>query len=204
METIELAFRFLNSYPVWAKACVVTGVVFSILVLVFAPRSSGQNDAPPQRAVLQPPPPKTGFAVIIQPVERPIFLTIKGIKLFPDDPNVEVQVRAIVNGTTFVHPSVGGVKWMKVGPDMSEKRIELPRSDRYDIRFEMTLRNGGSFVGTGAKRLEAEHASQTGSQLVRTVWQLPFSEEYKLYDIVGQSRAPSVRATVSYTVSQDQ
>jgi hypothetical protein len=34
----------------------------------------------------------------------PTYLTIKEMKLFPEDPDAEIQILAIVNGMTFVHP----------------------------------------------------------------------------------------------------
>jgi hypothetical protein len=190
MEMIEAAIQFLNAYPVWARVCVLSGIVFSALVLVFAQR--GPTAAQDKKATLAAN--KNG----------PIFLKIKGVKLFPDDSNAEVQVLAIVNGTTFVHPSVGGVKWMKVGPDMSQKSIELPVAQRYDIRFEMRLRNGSTFSGKGSKQLEASPVARAASQMISSITHLPYSEDYKLYDIVGETRAASVHAVVSYEISESQ
>jgi hypothetical protein len=166
MESFEAFFKFLNSYPVWAKGCVLASIVFALLVLVFAPRDEASESSNSTQADIQKHPPSSQE-------DQPIFLTIRSIRLFPDDSNSEVQVLAIVNGTTFVHPSVGGVKWMKVGPDMSVKRIELPHSNRYDIRFEMRFRGGSSLAGNHVNHVEASRISEAGSQAITTVWKLP-------------------------------
>jgi hypothetical protein len=184
MEVIEAILRFLNSYPVWAKGCVVGGILFSVLVLVFASREDASTQSKKDQS-------------------GPTFLKLKGVTLFPEDPSAEVQVLAIVNGISFEHPSVGGVKWMRVGPDMSQKLIELPAAQRYDIRFEMRLRNGTAFSGQGSKHLEAYTIERgAGAQEIRVVTRLPYSNDYKLYDVVGVTRSASVRAVVSYEVTK--
>lgn len=188
----ETILRVLNSYPFWAKICAVGGVTFSVLVLVFAPRT----DASAQ--------PKSPNAQTVSPTApgQTIFLRIIGVKLFPDDPNAEVQVLAIVNQTTYEHPSVGGVKWMKVGPDMSPKLIELPKALLYQIRFEMHIRGGSDLTSTKEKNLADKPFMRSGSQLIDNITKLPFSEEYKLYNIKDGIRDASVRASVSYSITE--
>jgi hypothetical protein len=190
METIEAAIRFLNAYPVWAKACVVSAFIFSLLVLVFAQREPASAQSKKEPTVTEK--------------SSQILLKINGVKLFPEDSNAEVQVLAIVNGITFAHPSVGGVKWMNVGPDMSQKLIELPAAQRYDIRFEMRFRNGSTFSGKESKQLEASPVARAGSQMISSIRHLPYREDYKLYDIAGETRSASVRAIVSYEISEAQ
>jgi len=38
---------------------------------------------------------------------------------FPPSDSAVVQVFAIVNGTKWINPSIGGVKWLKVSPTMA-------------------------------------------------------------------------------------
>jgi hypothetical protein len=40
MESFENLIRFVNSYPAWAKAVVLAGIIITITVLVFTPRTT--------------------------------------------------------------------------------------------------------------------------------------------------------------------
>jgi hypothetical protein len=192
MEMFEAFLRLLSSYPAWAKACALAGVAFSILVLVFAPRIDASAQAA-GHAIVSPPPAHA----------QAIFLRITGVRLYPSDPDADVRVLAIVNGTTYEHPSVGGVKWMKTGPDMGPKLIELPRAPVYEIRFEMRIRGMENLSSAQHKILDPDVAAgRAGSQLVDSISKLPFSDEYKLYDIKNNTRAASVRATISYSITE--
>lgn len=189
---LDSLLRLLNSYPTWAKLCAIAGVTFSIVVLALAPRTdaSAQSKPSPTSA-----PPQT------PPVSQ-VFLRIGQVKLFPHDPDAEIKVLAIVNDTVYEHPSVGAVKWMKVGPDMSPKNIELPRSQTYNIRFEMQIKDGVNLTSQTNKHLYAEKFLRAGSQRVDNIDKLPFSEDYKLYDIKENTRSAAVRAVVSYSISE--
>jgi hypothetical protein len=116
-------------------------------------------------------------------------MRVKPIRLFPDKPNADVQLSIFVNGTEYRHPSVAGVEWMKVGPSMSEKIIELPPAARYDVRFEMRLREGPTLK-----------TQQQVSQQITPIKALPYSEEYNLYQVENKSRAAGISAVVSYEV----
>jgi hypothetical protein len=178
METLESILRFAGSYPMWARLLVIGCLAVAIGTLILAPRS-----ATPQTPKAATPTPE------VAKKERQVFMHIKPLQLFPDRPNAEVQLSILVNGSEYRHPSVAGVEWMKVGPAMSEKIIELPTASRYDVRFEMRLRDGPK----GPTKLRA-------AQKITYITTLPFSEEYSLYDIDGDSRAAGVSAVVSYEV----
>lgn len=162
----------------WARLLVLACVAISVGTLVLTPRSAN-----PQSAKVPAP------AVETAKKERQAFMRIKPIKLFPDRPTAEVQLSVYVNGTEFRHPSVAGVEWMKVGPAMSEKTIELPPAPRYDVRFEMRMRDGPK----GKTTFRA-------AQKITYISTLPFSEEYSLYEIDSGSRAAAVSALVAYEV----
>jgi|GEM_PF-3767888 len=187
METIVSVLKFISSYPLWAKLLVLIGLGIVVVTLVFAPREV-ESDAP------KPPKP-------LGPTKGDsIFMKIKAIQLFPTDPEAEVRVTAYVNGTEFVHPSVGGVQWMRVGPSMSEKIIPLPKADRYEISFEMTFRSEKKLSG-GTKSLQVRSGFQKAkSQMVTPVSTLPFSEDYRLYLVNDGSRAASVKAIIPYEI----
>ncbi len=184
METMDSLLKFIGSYPAWAKSLILVGIGISIVTLVFAPREG----------ILQPTKPS---ALTATGQDERVFMKLKAIQLFPDDPSAEVQVVAYVNGTEYVHPSVGGVKWMKVGPDMSEKVIELPKAAQYTIRFEMNFRSEKKLKGaTNSVQVKQKASSQWLTPVIR----LPFSEEYKLYLVKDESRAASVKAVIPYEI----
>ena len=51
--------------------------------------------------------------------------------------NDERRTDMFVNGTKFTYPSVGGANWTEVSPSMSGHSFRLPKSDRYEVRFEI-------------------------------------------------------------------
>ena len=78
-----------------------------------------------------------------------------------------------MNNTEYVHPNVGGVKWMKIGPDMSQRLIELPKAPFYEIRFEMRIRDGSELGSVTRKRLADAPFMRAGSQLAENITRLP-------------------------------
>ena len=178
METLESILRFAGSYPMWARIVVLASVAIVVGTLMLAPRSGSTQPAKSSTAAAEPV--KKG---------QQVFMRIKPIRLFPDKPNAEVQVSIFVNGTEYRHPSVAGVEWMKVGPSMSEKVIELPSAARYDVRFEMRLREGPTLK-----------TQQQVSQQITPIKALPYSDEYNLYQVENKSRAAGISAVVSYEV----
>jgi hypothetical protein len=162
----------------WARLVVLGCFAVTIATLVLSPRTAAAPTSKPLVTAAEPV--KNG---------QQVFLRVKPIKLFPDKPNAEVQLSIFVNGTEYRHPSVAGVEWMRVGPAMSEKIIELPRAMRYDVRFEMRLREGPTL----------KHQQQL-SQIITPIKVLPYSDEYNLYQVENKSRAASVSSVVSYEV----
>lgn len=207
METIESVLKFIGSYPIWAKALVLIGLGISVATLVFAPRQvtqGAEKSITPSSTGKEDRQVTRGAEKFITPSstskEDRVFMKIKAIQLFPDDPEAEVQVICYVNGIEFIHPSVGGVNWMRVGPSMSEKIISLPKAASYDIRFEMRFRSDKKLSG-GTKSVQIEQGPQQAtSQMVTPVTALPFSEEYSLYLVNDGSRAASVKAIIPYEI----
>ena len=188
IESIEKILDFLNSYPNWAKYSVCVGVFFIVSILVFAQRQT----------VVKASVENMDSASSRGPGYLPTkYLEIKGVKLFPSDPDAQVQVYAIVNETRYRHPAVAGIEWLNVGPNMDTKTIELPEADRYEIRFELKERNGEDISG---ETTVVEGTPDMTSNVIRFVMDLPYSEEYKLYPINGNVRSANVGATVSFTI----
>jgi hypothetical protein len=175
---LEAVLRFVGSYPMWARLLVLACLSAAVATLILAPRTA--TTQPQKPAATAPESASKG---------QQAFLRVKPIKLFPDRPTAEVQLFIYVNGTEYRHPSVAGVEWMRVGPAMSEKIIELPPAPRYDVRFEMRIREGPTLK-----------TQQQTSQQVTPIKALPYSEEYKLYQVENKSRAAAVSAVVSYEV----
>jgi hypothetical protein len=178
METIESILRFAGSYPTWARILVLGCLSAIVATLLLAPRSGTTQPTKP-----------VAVAGESAKKDQQVFVRVKPIKLFPERPNAEIQLSVFVNGTEYKHPSVGGVEWMKVGPSMSEKIIEVPTASRYDVRFEMRLREGATLK-----------TQQHMAQQVTPIKALPYSEEYRLYPVENKSRAASVSAVIAYEV----
>lgn len=181
MEALSDLLKFISSYPVWAKVLIVFGVGVSGVTLIFAPRidiaSAGPTTATP-----------------IGNNDR-IFMRLKPIRLFSDDLSAEVRITAYVNGTEFVYPSIAGVRWMKVGPEMSETSFELPKSTEYHIRFEMLMRERESYED---KRKSNITQFRFASQEIERVITAPNKLEYELYRVDGMTPSSSMSAVILY------
>lgn len=185
METIDNLIRFLNSYPAWAKAILTVGFVAILLVLVFAPRASEAD-------------PKSNSSSLRY------YLAVRGVTLYPDNPSAEVQVFFDVNGQEFRFPSVPGVEWMKVGPAMSQKTVEIAPSSEFVVSFRMKTRTPDNdeigmmnskrqlHLKPGALDVVAQSSRHVRRQ------ELPFSGTYDLYNVVGGVRSAAVSATIKY------
>jgi hypothetical protein len=181
VETVNNLLQLIGSYPAWAKVLVLAAAGIIIATLVFAPRqgiSASKNDLPDQPLASQNKLPDQ------PPANQRVYLRIRAIKLFPTNPEAEIRVIAHVNGTSYVHPSIGGAEWMKVGPAMSEKVVEIPQSEIYEVYFEIEQRSGRSMR----------------SQLVQPVKTLPFKDEYKLFGMSAKTRDGNVKAVIPYEI----
>jgi hypothetical protein len=175
MESFENLIRFVNSYPAWAKAVVLAGIIITITVLVFTPRTT--TKAPGS----------------ITPKGGDILLKILGVTLFPQRPDTSVQVTAFVNETQFRYPSVAGVEWLEVGPNMVPQTFRLPQSQNYELRFELRL-----------KGREPSESERMVSQEVLSLSGAPTSGQYNLYRRDENTHGVSVHAAVRYSVEVSQ
>lgn len=183
MDTILAFLKFVDSYPSWAKIAIVAGLLFSLAVALLSPRSGSTNGGIEN--------------------EKTTYLRIGEVKLYPSDENTDIQIYAIVNSTRYKHPSVGGVEWMKVGPSMSHKIIELPESEMYSIRFELKYKTGAVDSTGETMNITTETDDMMMSQLVERIVEYPFSETYNLYKVNDSTRASSVSASVEYSLYQE-
>ena len=109
--------------------------------------------------------------------------------MFPQNPDVAVRVTAFVNGTPFRYPSLSGIEWLQVGPAMSAQSFPLPKSDRYELRFEMAMKEPSSTT-----------IREFVSQQTITVTKLPFSGDYNVFRKEGVTRSASVDASVRFAI----
>jgi hypothetical protein len=131
-----------------------------------------------------------------------VFMKLKPIQLFPDDPAAEINVVVSVNGIEFVHPSAIEMQWMPVSSSMEEKIIALPCAEMYYIRFEINFSSekkleGGPLLVRGAalKKDVKKDANQSVTFPV-----LPLVDQYKLYLLQDGSRDTSVKAVIPYEI----
>jgi len=122
MESIKGILDLLGAYPTWAKAVLLLNLAFALAVLVFA-------RTPVAEAVAKTPTSSGTFV-----------LKVSGVRFFPQQEEVEVQVTAYVNGTAYRYPSVAGVEWLAVASTMSGQTFSLPKADHYELRFEVLKR----------------------------------------------------------------
>lgn len=187
METIDSFLRFLNSYPTWAKVALACATIAILLILVFAPRDFKLVKGSPEAW------------------DRRYFLAIRGIALFPDDPSADVQVVISVNGVEFNFPSTEGVEWMKVGPFMSQKTVEIQQSETYAVSFRMMLRCSrtvfaGALQSKERVQLPVREIRFANTSLRLIVPALPYKAAYDLFEVADGVRSAAVRATIRFEV----
>jgi hypothetical protein len=110
------------------------------------------------------------------------------VKLFPADPDAEVQVYAFVNDTKYRYPSVADVEWLNVSPSMSLGIFELPNSKTYEVRFEAILKNSDPI--------------RLVSQDVEQISKLPYAGNYDLHKTMTTTRDASVSANVRFSIER--
>lgn len=131
------------------------------------------------------------LAELRKPDTAQAWLVIKGINADSlTEKELKVRVTAKVNGVEYVYPSLEGVKWMQVGPEMSPQRFKLsPTAGAYEVSFVME----GIYKNAPFKML---------SQWVEQVSKLPFSGKYNLhtFDIRSATRSATVSASIEYEI----
>ncbi|MEM6681028.1 MAG: hypothetical protein AAF607_02195 [Pseudomonadota bacterium] len=182
MDTLERLFAFINSYPVYSKVGVVAGIFFVIAILLFSPRQAETT-------------------VNKNSVRGRMILEIGEVRLFPQNSDLDIRVIAIAGGTEYVHPSVGGVEWMKTGPQMSHKTIQLPNLGFLNIRFEIEFRDGNNLVGDSPLQAAAKGKFVSQSMVDIDLEDLPYEGVYSLYEVNQiQSRAPNIGAEIDFKI----
>ena len=128
------------------------------------------------------------------------WLVIEGMGFYAARPGAQVRVMANVNGTEYEYPSVGGIKWLEVGPGMSAQKYRLPPTDNhYVIRFEADVR----VPGTDGEPDTMGKLTSVAEDIVAVPGDIPFSGQYVLHtlDPVHMARSAGANAVISYRIT---
>ncbi len=189
MAMLDNIVKLITVYPNWATFLmfVCFSILAALLVLVVRARAAKKLACEVQNDIAQ---------------QSHVFMKLKPIQLFPDDPAAEINVVVSVNGIEFVYPSATEMQWMPASSSMDEKIIAFPCAEMYYIRFEINFSSekkleGGPLLVRGAalKKDVKKDASQSVTFPV-----LPLVDEYKLYLLQDGSRDTSVKAVISYEI----
>lgn len=146
------------------------------------------------------------------------FLRIKNVTLFPSDANAEIRLRAYVNGIEFHYPQQR-LAFLREGTlSAARQAVRLPLAETYQVRFEMLLADG---VSASSNRMpEYRQVTRTfdakaqfisrSNPVVAVSQQIsnvalekvprpgPIRAQYKVYEVVGETRSSIVKAVISY------
>lgn len=180
--------EFIDSYPHWAKALVLAGVVLIMGTLVLSPRETASAAGTSTR----PDPSST------------VFIKIGAIQQLGGQPIEAIKLRVFVNQNSFQHPSVGNAEWMGIGPGMSHKIIELTPADSYRVRFEAIVKVDDQNITLD--RDQAPNTQQHQSQTVFAISHedLPRNDQYQLYRVENSTRSAAPSIGVEYSIYEEE
>lgn len=207
IEGISSLAPFLASYPPWVRILfsfwfLLTAVMLLAFVLARSPVASVPEDpagragngtpadgAPAEAAPVEAAPADGAPSAPAEetPTTGSIWFSLEGVELYGPLEGGKVRVTATVNGLEYTYPSLEGIEWAAVGPEMSTQQFRVPGArSGYRIRFSMLVRKDGEDV-------------RMVSQETDTASGLPFSSEYELYEVGEEAtRAPHVGAVIRY------
>jgi hypothetical protein len=183
---VGLLAPFMAPYPSWVK------IAFSIFVLSGATWFIGLVvAAPTTQKVAEPVTPQVAEAVNPPAAAPTAWLTIKGVTIFGYTDDVYIRVTATVNDVEYTYPSLSGVKWLQVGPEMAPQTFQIPVRDTYRIRFSAKLRDP---IAESSDLASVEEQRITGKTNGVAVYDLRF--------VRWQARSAAPSSQVRYTISQ--
>ena len=124
------------------------------------------------------------------PLPESVRMRINGI--YPGEiPYAEVQLTAYINNREYRYPSLAGVEWMRIGPQMAPMTFDVTQASSYSLRFEGKLRwhwqGQPPFGGTDVVVLPL------ASQSVENAETLPFKVLYRLFLVDPQTQSHGTR-----------
>ena len=123
--------------------------------------------------------------VAVRSKHSAMVLDIGPVTLFGVHASSAARVRATVNGTEFQYPSMRGIEWLEVGPQMSHQQFRLPDAPSFEVRFGMELDSGEELMSLHTDFVD----------------DLPYSGSYVLHEVESGKRSLGVSAEVSYADS---
>jgi hypothetical protein len=93
-----------------------------------------------------------------------------------------------VNGVDYVYPTLPGVDWLEVGPDMAPQSYQLPIRDTYIVRFAAMLQDGMLLASVEEHRV-------TGAT--------DGTKAYALRQVNSRTRSAPITAEVRYSISKN-
>jgi hypothetical protein len=160
---------FLAPYPAWVKAAFVIFVLSGaawFVGLVIAPTATSEK------------PPSSGETA---------WLTIKGVTAFGSYGD-DIRVTATVNGINYIYPTLPGVTWMEIGPDMAPQIFQIPVRELYSVRFSAQTKGGSSLASVEEQRV---------------VGTTDGIKAYGLRGVSGGVRSAPVAVEVRYTITKN-
>jgi hypothetical protein len=176
LKSISTFVPFVAPYPIWVKGalaiCVLSGAVFIIGLVVAAPNDKASSSA--------------------DDTSTSAWLEIYGLDAFDNLSGSKVKIIADVNGNKYTYPSLAGVEWAEIGPNMAPQKFRLPILDEYQIRFEAIVQGKGQLDEKRYASVES-HFIKKNTDGIKT---------YHLRVIKSATRAASIGADVRYSVSR--
>jgi hypothetical protein len=115
---------FLEPYSSWVKVLfslwvLLTAILLLSLILARPSRDKGSEQLP----------------AVGDTRHDAVWLTIKRAELYGPLAGAEIRVTAKVNGTEFTYPTLEGVEWLGVGPQMASQQFRIPPATQYELQF---------------------------------------------------------------------
>lgn len=181
---MEILNSFINTYPI--AAAILGVVVIGIIGAIIKIELSAHKKNPPMP--------------ITTDIDGCVFMKLKNIQLFPENPAMDLQIITYVNGMEFHYPSKDKSKWISMEQSMGEIMIELPNAELYRIHLAVHLRTGQTLEG-GPAVVRKELLQPPPQILGASPTTLPstrFTEDYKLYLLEDGLRDTTVQAMIPY------
>jgi hypothetical protein len=178
MEAVDTIFKFITSYPAWARILIVISLAVIVLTLTLVPR--GTSDAKAKEASLMD-------------KDDQAWLIVDGVDLYDPYGEPQIKLHINVNGTKFVYPTLDGVEWLGVGPTMASQQFSLPGPgiNGYEIQMQMYVKGkgGGTYDLRSVRKV--------------FVQEVPFAGRYNLHTVNDGSRDPGISASVRFHIGRN-
>ena len=179
MDILNKIIKLIGTYPLLAT----TLSLATLGIIAVAVKSKHPVTNPPL------PTPSDGVGSV--------FMKLKAIQLLPENPEMEVQLIAFVNGMEFHYPSADKSKWISMANNMSEVTIELPNAELYRVHLAIHFRSGETLEG-GPTMVRRALLQAPGPAIPGTMPVSSLKQDYPLYLLEDGLRDTSIKAIIPY------